>query len=258
MNYNSNELFNIKGNVIFITGAGRGIGQTVALGFASSGAKVACFDLNKEGLKETEKKIKDLNQEIIIFDGDVRKPEDIKSAIIKTEKELGPIEVAFNSAGIANANPAEELSQEQWQNMFDINLSGIFFSCQEEAKTMMQRKQGSIINIASMSGSIVNRGLKQVHYNSSKAGVIHLSKSLAMEWIEYGIRVNSISPGYTKTPMNLRPEMANQVKVFENDTPIQRMAIPEEIIGPAIFLASEASSFCTGIDLIVDGGFVCW
>jgi len=214
--------------------------------------------MNLEGLKETQNKIRNLNKEIIISDGDVRESKDIREAITKTEKELGPIEVSFNSAGIANANPAEELSYEQWQNMFDINLSGIFFSCQEEAKVMMKRKKGSIINIASMSGTIVNRGLKQVHYNSSKAGVIHLTKSLAMEWIEYGIRVNSISPGYTKTPMNLRPEMADQIKVFENDTPIKRMAIPEEIIGPAIFLSSEASSFCTGIDLIVDGGFVCW
>ena len=258
MKYNSNELFNIKDKVIFVTGAGRGIGQTVALGYAASGAKVSCFDMNLEGLKETQSKIRNLNKEIIISDGDVRESKDIREAITKTEKELGPIDVSFNSAGIANANPAEELSHEQWQNMFDINLSGIFFSCQEEAKVMMKRKKGSIINIASMSGTIVNRGLKQVHYNSSKAGVIHLTKSLAMEWIEYGIRVNSISPGYTKTPMNLRPEMADQIKVFENDTPIKRMAIPEEIIGPAIFLSSEASSFCTGIDLIVDGGFVCW
>ena len=209
-------------------------------------------------MKETKKKIEDLNKQTIILDGDVRKSSDIKSAILETEKKLGSLDVAFNSAGIANANPAEELTQEQWQNMFDINLSGIFFSCQEEAKVMMKRKKGSIINIASMSGIIVNRGLKQVHYNSSKAGVIHLTKSLAMEWIEYGIRVNSISPGYTKTPMNLRQEMADQIKVFENDTPIKRMAIPEEIVGPSIFLASEASSFCTGIDLIVDGGFVCW
>ena len=258
MKYNSNELFNIKDNIIFVTGAGRGIGQTVAIGFASSGAKVACFDLNLDGLRETQKKIQQLNQKTIIFEGDVRNSSEIKSAIEEVEEQLGPIDVAFNSAGIANANPAEELSKEQWQNMFDINLSGIFFSCQEEAKVMMKRKKGSIINIASMSGTIVNRGLKQVHYNSSKAGVIHLTKSLAMEWINYGIRVNSISPGYTKTPMNLRPEMADQIKVFENDTPIKRMAIPEEIVGPSIFLASEASSFCTGIDLIVDGGFVCW
>jgi len=109
-----------------------------------------------------------------------------------------------------------------------------------------------------MSGVIVNRDLLQVHYNASKAAVIHLSKSLAMEWADRGIRVNSISPGYTATPMNTRPEVAEQVKRFEADTPMGRMAAPSELVGPAVFLLSEAASFCTGVDLIVDGGFVCW
>ena len=109
-----------------------------------------------------------------------------------------------------------------------------------------------------MSGSIVNRDLLQVHYNASKAAVIHLSKSLAMEWAPRGIRVNSISPGYTATPMNTRPEVAEQVKRFEADTPLGRMAEPTEMVGPAVFLLSDAASFVTGIDLIVDGGFVCW
>lgn len=123
---------------------------------------------------------------------------------------------------------------------------------------MLPRKRGSIINIASMSGSIVNRDLKQADYNSSKAAVIHLSKSLAMEWIDRGVRVNSISPGYTLTPMNRRAEVADQVKIFERDTPMGRLAAPEEMVGPAVFLSSRASSFVTGIDLVVDGGFVCW
>src|SRR5258708_22475397 len=113
-------------------------------------------------------------------------------------------------------------------------------------------------NLPWMSGFIVNRGLLQAHYNSSKAAVIHLSKSLAMEWSAAGIRVNSISPGYTATPMNLRPEVAEQVKQFEADPPLGRMATVDEMVGPAIFLSSRAASFCTGIDLIVDGGFVCW
>jgi NAD(P)-dependent dehydrogenase (short-subunit alcohol dehydrogenase family) len=98
----------------------------------------------------------------------------------------------------------------------------------------------------------------QAHYNASKAAVIHLSKSLAMEWIDRGVRVNSISPGYTATPMNLRPEMAWQTKKFEADTPMARMANVDELVGPAIFLSSQAASFCTGVDLVVDGGFVCW
>jgi NAD(P)-dependent dehydrogenase (short-subunit alcohol dehydrogenase family) len=109
-----------------------------------------------------------------------------------------------------------------------------------------------------MSGVIVNRGLLQAHYNSAKAAVIQLSRSLAMEWAERGIRVNSVSPGYTATPMNTRAEVADQVRRFEADTPLGRMADPAEIVGPTVFLLSEAASFCTGVDLLVDGGFTCW
>ena len=123
---------------------------------------------------------------------------------------------------------------------------------------MLPRRKGSIINIASMSGTIANWGLAQAHYNSSKAAVIHMSKSLAVEWARDGIRVNVLSPGYTLTPMNMRPEVADQLKGFAADTPMGRVAEPEEMAGPAIFLASQAASFVTGIDLIVDGGFVCW
>lgn len=123
---------------------------------------------------------------------------------------------------------------------------------------MLPRRSGTIVNIASMSGSIVNRGIQQIHYNTSKAGVVHLTKSLAMEWVDRGIRVNAISPGYTSTPMNLRAEVAEQVKRFEAETPMGRMATVDEMVGPAVFLASHASSFVTGVDLLVDGGFECW
>ncbi|RUW84763.1 SDR family oxidoreductase, partial [Mesorhizobium sp. M1E.F.Ca.ET.063.01.1.1] len=172
--------------------------------------------------------------------------------------ELGPLTVAVNNAGVAGAEPAETLPMEKWQKIYDVNVSGVFLSCQAEARVMLPRRRGSIINIASMSGSIVNRGLTQAHYNSSKAAVIHMSKSLAMEWADRGLRVNVVSPGYTLTPMNKRPEVAEQIKIFERDTPMGRMATPEEMVGPTVFLASRAASFVTGIDLIVDGGFVCW
>ena len=109
-----------------------------------------------------------------------------------------------------------------------------------------------------MSGSIVNRGLTQAHYNSSKAGVIHLSKSLAMEWVSRGIRVNSLSPGYTLSPMNRRPEVADQLKVFAAETPMARIATVDEMVGPTLFLLSRAASFVTGHDLVVDGGFTAW
>lgn len=252
------DLFSLTNNVAFVTGAGSGIGQRLAVGLAEAGADVACFDLpSSQGLVETEAKIRDLGRRAFIATGDVRKKEDLDAAIAALERELGPLSVALNCAGIANAYPAEELALTEWQRMLDINLTGIFLSCQAEAQVMLGRG-GSIVNIASMSGIIVNRGLLQAHYNASKAGVIHLSKSLAMEWCQKGVRVNSISPGYTATPMNTRPEVAEQVKQFEADTPLGRMATVDELVGPAIFLASQASSFCTGIDLVVDGGFICW
>jgi NAD(P)-dependent dehydrogenase (short-subunit alcohol dehydrogenase family) len=253
------NLFSLEGKIAFVTGAGSGIGQRIALGLAEAGASVGCFDLpSSKGLAGTVDQIKGLGRDAIALTGDVTQAADLQRAVEGVERGLGPLSVALNCAGIANAAPAEELPLEQWQRMLDINLTGIFLSCQAEAKVMLPRKAGSIVNIASMSGIIVNRGLLQAHYNTSKAGVIHLSKSLAMEWSDRGIRVNSISPGYTATPMNVRPEVAEQVKQFEADTPLGRMATVDELVGPAVFLSSQAASFCTGIDLVVDGGFVCW
>jgi NAD(P)-dependent dehydrogenase (short-subunit alcohol dehydrogenase family) len=176
----------------------------------------------------------------------------------RAESELGSLTVAVNSAGIANAAPAEQMDLAQWQRVIDVNLTGVFVSCQAEARVMLSRGRGSIVNIASMSGSIVNRGLLQAHYNASKAAVVHLSKSLAMEWAGKGVRVNAVSPGYTATPMNNRPEVADQVRQFVADTPLGRMASVEELVGPIVFLLSDAASFCTGVDLLVDGGFTCW
>ena len=164
----------------------------------------------------------------------------------------------MNCAGIANAAPAEDMPLTQWQAVIDINITGVFLSCQAEARVMLDRGRGAIVNIASMSGSIVNRGLLQAHYNTSKAAVAHLTKSLAMEWADRGIRVNAISPGYTATPMTTRPEVAEQMAQFEADTPLGRMATVAELVGPAVFLLSDAATFCTGVDLLVDGGFTCW
>jgi len=255
----SHTLFNLADRVAFVTGAGSGIGQVIAYGLASAGAKVVCFDLREDGgLSETVSNIKAMGTDAISFAGDVRNLDDLRAAVAETKARFGKLNIAVNAAGIANANPALEMEAEQWQRVIDINLTGVWNSCKAEAELMIESGGGSIINIASMSGVIVNRGLEQAHYNCSKAGVIHLSKSLAMEWVEKNIRVNSISPGYTATPMNTRPEMVHQTKAFEEQTPIQRMAKVEEMAGPAIFLASDAASFCTGVDLLVDGGFVCW
>ena len=251
----SMNLFSLETKTAFITGAGSGIGQRIALGFAEAGASVGCFDLDSSrGLERTVEQVKSLGRKALLLRGDVTLVGALRQAVDAVENELGPLSVAVNCAGIANAAPSEEMPLEQWQRMLDVNLTGIFLSCQAEANVMLPRKQGSIVNIASISGIIVNRGLLQAHYNTSKAAVIHLSKSLAMEWSNRGVRVNSISPGYVDTPMNLREEL----KQFEADMPLGRIATVDELVGPAVFLASQAASFCTGCNLVVDGGFVCW
>ncbi|GBQ11486.1 dehydrogenase [Swaminathania salitolerans LMG 21291] len=254
------ELFDLSGDVAFVTGAGSGIGQQIALGLAEAGASVCCFDLPaaRKGLEETADRIRAFGRAVRIAQGDATEESQLAEAIATTQAELGLLSVAVNAAGIANAAPAEEMGRDQWQRVLDVNTTGIFLSSQAEGRAMLDNGRGSIVNIASMSGVIVNRGLTQAHYNASKAAVIHLSKSLAMEWAGRGVRVNTISPGYTATPMNTRPEWAERVKTFENDTPMGRIAAPREMVGPAIFLSSRAASFCTGIDLLVDGGFCCW
>jgi NAD(P)-dependent dehydrogenase (short-subunit alcohol dehydrogenase family) len=145
---------------------------------------------------------------------DVTEPDSVAAAVDAVEAALGPLRLAVNSAGIANAAPAEEMALEQFQTVLDVNVTAVFLSAQAEGRALLRNGGGAVVNIASMSGTIVNRGLLQAHYNASKAAVVHLSKSLAMEWADRGIRVNSISPGYTATPMNLRSEVAEQVASF--------------------------------------------
>jgi NAD(P)-dependent dehydrogenase (short-subunit alcohol dehydrogenase family) len=250
--------FRLDHRTALVTGAASGIGRAIAIGIAESGANVACFDLPGPGLDQVCEQIQAVGVRAVPVPGDVTDAGSTVDAVRHAQSSLGALTLAVNSAGIANAAPAETMPREQWQRVIDIDLTGVFLSCQAEGRAMLDNGGGSIVNIASMSGTIVNRGLRQAHYNAAKAGVIQLSRSLAMEWCARGVRVNSISPGYTATPMNTRPEVADQVRQFEADTPLGRMARVDEIVGPAVFLLSAASSFCTGIDLLVDGGFTCW
>lgn len=252
------DLFSLAGRSAVVTGAASGIGHAIALGLSDAGAKVGCLDRSEEGVSATFAAIAAQGRHAHAVAADVTDEHQLDAGLSELQRILGPITIAVNCAGVASAAPAEELPLAEWERVIGINLTGVFLSCRLQARRMLTHGRGSIVNIASMSGVISNRGLTQAHYNSSKAGVIHLTKSLAMEWVSRGIRVNSISPGYTATPMNTRPEVAQQVKQFERETPMGRMATVTELVGPAIFLASEAASYCTGVDLLVDGGFVCW
>lgn len=250
--------FNLDGGVALVTGGASGIGSAIAIAIAEQGGKVGLFDVENSDASSTLSAIQNAGSKAMFIPGDVTSAQSLEDAVAALEAEFGPLNLAANSAGIANSAPAEALPLDQWQRVYDVNVTGLFLSCQAEGRAMIRNGGGSIVNIASMSGTIVNRGLLQCHYNSSKAAVQQLSKSLAMEWVEHGIRVNAISPGYTMTPMNSRSEMADRIRQFSADTPMRRYAQPSEIAAPTVFLLSQASSYCTGVDLLVDGGFCCW
>jgi NAD(P)-dependent dehydrogenase (short-subunit alcohol dehydrogenase family) len=250
--------FSLDGEVALVTGAASGIGKAIAEAIAASGAAVGLVDLTEQSNEETANAISHSGGRCISIAADVTHLPQLRAAVERTEAAFGPLSLAVNSAGIANAAPAETMTVEQWQRVYDVDVTGVFLSCQAEAEAMLRQGRGSIVNISSMSGTIVNRGLQQVHYNSAKAAVSHLTRSLAMEWVDRGVRVNTVSPGYTATPMNTRPEMVDLVEKFSQEIPMGRYAEPEEIAGPVVFLLSPAASYCTGLDLLVDGGFCCW
>jgi len=158
--------------------------------------------------------------------------------------------------GISIHEDAEKMTAEQWQKVMDTNLTGTFLCCQAVGRVMIQQKRGSIINVASMSARIVNIPQRQLSYNTSKAGMVQMSRSLAAEWAKYNVRVNTISPGSTLTPMT------QQVPQYHEQwcelIPVKRMALPEEMAGAVVYLASDAASYTTGQDLIIDGGYTLW
>lgn len=251
--------YDFAGKVAVVTGAASGIGRAIATHLAELGASVGCVDLESADLQGTVDAIAAVGCRGIVSPADVTQPDQLARAIESIQDAFGPVSLAANAAGVADSAPAEEMPLAQWQRVIDVDLTGVFLSCQAEARAILHNGAGgAIVNIASMSGTIANRGLQQAHYNSAKAGVVHLSKSLAMEWAQFGVRVNSVSPGYTYTPMTQRPEQINAMEGYKADTPLGRNAQPHDIAGPVGFLLSDAASFVTGVDLLVDGGFVVW
>jgi NAD(P)-dependent dehydrogenase (short-subunit alcohol dehydrogenase family) len=251
--------FSLKGKVGLITGAGQGIGRAVALAWAQAGADVAILDTNAESATQTADELKSIGVQSLAIAVDVTDEEAINAAIGQVEAELGALDIAFNNAGIARGEvPSIDMPADWWRSVIDVNLTGVFLSAQAEAKVMLSRGRGAILNMASMSGIIANKGLLQPNYNASKAGVAHLTRSLAVEWAPRGVRVNSLSPGYILTPLTERDEVADKRAEWISGIPMGRMGTVEDLTGPATFAVSDASAYMNGHDLVIDGGFVCW
>lgn len=251
--------FNLKGKVALITGAARGIGKGFAEALAEFGANVVIGDLNFESAKKTAYEIESqYNIDAVSLHLDVRSSDSVKKVVKNIINHFGKLDIAINNAGIATNKGAENISDEMWDDLMAINLRGVFLCCREEAVVMIKSGGGNIINTASMSSLIVNHPQKQSHYNTSKAGVVMLTKSLAVEWASYNIRVNCISPGYILTEMNKRKEVSKLRNIWEKMTPVKRLGKVEDLMGAIVFLSSDASSFMTGHNLVIDGGFTLW
>ena len=252
---NIQEKFCLKGKKAVVTGGAQGIGFNYAMAVAGAGADVVLADLNGEKAGESADFLeKQYGVKAMAVRTDVTQPEQVENMCSRMIEEMGRIDIAFCNAGISINVPAEEMSFEQWKKVIDINLTGVFLTATAVGRYMLRQGSGSIINTASMSGHIVNIPQPQVAYNASKAGVIMLTKSLAVEWAQKNVRVNSISPGYIMTDLI---EGHKLIPEWTRLSPLKRMGCPEELQGIALYLASDASTFTTGADFTIDGAYTC-
>jgi len=253
------ERMRLDGKKALVTGGARGIGKSIATALTEAGAEVAIVDINIETAEATANELFKKGKKVIAIDADVTDPVQVDRMLIKIVKEFGELNIAFCNAGICINVPALEMTLEQWKKVLDVNLTGVFLVAQAAGKQMMkQGKGGSIINTASMSAQIVNFPQPQCSYNASKAGVVQLTRSLAVEWAKQGIRVNSISPGYIGTDLTLGSSYLRPlIKKWNAMTPLHRLGKPEELQAIAVYLAGDASSFTTGSDFLIDGAFTC-
>ncbi|PVF99757.1 NAD(P)-binding protein [Serendipita vermifera] len=269
--------FSMEGKVTMVTGAARGLGNMFCQAFVESGCNsVAIVDLKQEEAQESAHKLvrkyvkEGLAEEgelhIQGFGCDVASEESVQRVFTQIESQLGPLDTVVTAAsktlftGIVENFPAVDYPADKVRRLYDINVHGSFFCAREAAKSMLRRKAtGSIILISSMSANIVNQPQLQTPYNASKAAVKHMASSLAVEWAKAGIRVNAISPGYMMTALTAKVLEENQElkKSWQTLTPMGRMGNPEELKGAVVFLASDASSYVTGSELKVDGGYCC-
>ncbi len=254
------ESMRLDGKKGFVTGAARGIGKCTATGFAEAGADVAIVDLDYDTAVATAKEIAEqTGRKVIAIKCDCTSEEDVQKMVDTVVKELGGLDFCHANAGICINAPAEEMTYAQWLKVININLNAVFLTDTIAGKYMLANGGGSIINTASMSAHIVNVPQPQCAYNASKAGVIQLTKSLAIEWAKKGVRVNSISPGYIGTDLTLNsPHLQPLIAKWNELAPMGRMGKPEELEAMCVYLASDAASFTTGADMIMDGAFTCF
>ncbi len=254
------EKYDLKGRTAVVTGAGQGIGFACAQALGEAGAKVIIGELLPERGEEAKAKLKGLGIDAQAIALDVTKSAQVDEMAARVEREHGGCDVLVNNAGVAKSDVrAEDTSDEHWRFHIEVNLNGLFWCCRAFGRQMLAKGKGSIVNVGSMSGFIVNKPQPQSFYNASKAAVHHLTRSLAAEWGARGVRVNAVAPTYIETPLTVfGMEDEAMAAVWLEMTPMHRVGQPEEIGSVALFLASDASSLMTGAIVLADGGYCCW
>lgn len=254
------EKFKLDGKVAVVTGAARGIGFATAEALSEAGAHVVVTDMNGTAADAARDQLLARGRQASSLKLDVANAFEVQQVHDEIVKAHGAVDILVNNAGIAiSFVPAEVMDDATWHKVLDVNLNGVFYCCRAFGKSMLARGQGVIVNVGSMSADIVNYPQEQVNYNASKAGVHHLTRSLAAEWASRGVRVNAVAPTYIATDLTSK-DASNPdiVKHWIDGTPMARLGRPDEIASAILFLASDASSLMTGSIVSVDGGYTCW
>lgn len=255
------DLFSLRGRVALVTGASRGLGQAFAGALAEAGADLVIVSRHLAELGETAGAVRAHGREVLSLEADIRQEEAVREMVTRTVERFGRLDVLVNNAGTERQNlPPEQTSLESWKEVLDINLNGQFLCAREVGKVMIPRRAGKIINLASMSGMVINRYFHGGSYDVSKAAVVGLTKALAAEWAPYNLNVIALAPGYYGTAPNLRwfqgnPEIHRQVLDL---IPLGRLGDLRELAALLVVLASDVSNYMTGSTVVIDGGYTLW
>lgn len=254
------QLFDLSGRVAIVTGAGSGLGAVMAEALAEAGAAVVCVGRRRDKVEQVANRIREAGGDATAIKADVADETSVKDMVDKAIAKYGAIDILINNAGVGTASAPCEMSLNDWQYVVDVNLTGVFLCAQTVARKMIEAGNGgSIINIASILGAGASMPAPATAYAATKGAVVNLTRDLAIHWAPYNIRVNALGPAYFPSEMTAglidMPEVVAEIK---RRTPMDRLGKPEEIKGPTVFLASDASSYVTGDILYVDGGWTAW
>jgi NAD(P)-dependent dehydrogenase (short-subunit alcohol dehydrogenase family) len=251
----SGTLFNLTGRMALVTGGGRGLGRAIARGLARHGAAVAVADWDLAGAEETAAAIRAPNRLAAAYHCDVSREDEVRHTVEAVLEEFGQIDILVNNAGITKRIALFDWQQDDWEEVIRVNQIGTFLVAREVGRHMVERRSGSIINLSALGGGVVGLGRGNAIYCSTKGAVAALTRDLAAEWAPFGVRVNCIAPGWFRTEMNA-PLLANEelLQRILDRVPLGRLGEPEDVVGPVVFLASNAAAMITGQLLAIDGG----